>query len=186
MQPLDRCMGWVEQRHRKNGQDGNDRRQNGTSIRSSDRSDNPSMNDETIKIDPCVFCEHKNTMECGQYLWLTDIYKYGVHCTNCYAAGPVRDTERQAIAAYNLVAQNITEAKQLIIKQAAEIARLKNELAAKTPPPAIAPYHRLNLAETRPCAVCWKDMYDRYLLPDGTIKDLCRACAEECGAILAD
>lgn len=78
---------------------------------------------------------------------------------------------------YRMLEANFADAQRLIIIQAAEIARLKNELAAKSPPPAVAPYHRLDALPM--CIECSRPIAVRVRAVDGTLALLCRACSYE-------
>lgn len=78
---------------------------------------------------------------------------------------------------------NYDEAIRTINNLSIELARLRTELAAKSPPPAVPSYHRLDFSERRPCFRCTQPMDDIYLTAFGQ-EDLCKECAEELGAEL--
>jgi hypothetical protein len=74
----------------------------------------------------------------------------------------IRDDDGRFIAAANpqavleliahnrLFQSNYNDAQRLIIEQQQTIARLRTELAARTSPPAVAPYHRLDSIQDLP------------------------------------
>lgn len=96
-------------------------------------------------LKPCPFCG-------GRAQYYREMTLHKVICLNAGCTAhetAVFADEQTAIEAWNkriinVQPENYADAMQTITLQAAELARLRTELAAKSPPPAVAPYHRLD------------------------------------------
>lgn len=140
---------------------------------------------EVPTIEPCLYCG--GAMASYDY----DSMTYLV-CEREHSFGMVA-TPENTIAQYNLIASNYTEAMQSLPLHAATIARQasmieglrrqikKLEKQSPSPPPAVAPEHRLEFDEPRACNRCGFAMDDMFFTEYG-VEDLCNGCAKKYGA----
>lgn len=53
-----------------------------------------------MKVEGCPFCGVD-----GDNVNCYKVDRYWVHCLNCHAAGPIRDTEEEAVGMWNKVSE---------------------------------------------------------------------------------
>lgn len=127
-------------------------------------------------IHPCLYCGglmHLHNHQDARF-WLM--------CQNCSATSPSVETEERAINLHNQTVQGIDTLQDMVNKQhAATMAAFKKQV--HNPDRETLTYGRFMRS---PCSACGKTADDFYLISNGDIEPLCKACADRFGAILAD
>lgn len=127
-------------------------------------------------IHPCLYCGgmmHLHNHQDARF-WLM--------CQNCSATSPSVETEERAINLHNQTVQSVYSLQDIVNKQyAATVATFRKQV--HNPDRETLTYGKFM---TSLCISCNVSADKNYLISNGDIEPLCKACADKFGVIPAD